>query len=120
MDESLPRRCMLRSRTDFERLFGHGRSRQGKYVVINYLPWTGQSEGDEFRAAFVCGRRIGHAVIRNRQKRRMREIVRRHKDVCAGLEFIVVAKHAILQASYEKLQADLVGVLSQIQQKVRL
>ena len=60
-----------------------------------------QTESDAaLRVGFVTSRRVGGAVVRNRVRRRLREIVRRHQhEVMAGLWLVVVARPAAARAS---------------------
>ena len=60
-----------------------------------------------FRAGFVTSRRIGGAVVRNRVRRRLREIVRRHQhEIIPGLWIVLVARAAAAQASSAALEDE--------------
>jgi ribonuclease P protein component len=59
------------------------------------------------RAAAVVSRRVGSAVIRNRVKRRLREIYRLQRpSLSAGLLIVVTAKPAAATASSTALLAE--------------
>lgn len=117
--ESLPKHSIIRHKSDFDRLFGNGRTRQGAYVYVHFASLTDAASPDLFKVGLVCGKRIGVAAVRNRYKRRMREIIRRNKPACAGLEVMIVAKPTILQSTYEGLRADIQDVLQRIRGKGR-
>jgi ribonuclease P protein component len=55
------------SKPDVARVMGAGRRLAGRRMVVYVAP------GEGTRAAFVCGRRIGGSVVRNRARRIMRE-----------------------------------------------
>ena len=60
-----------------------------------------------FRAGFVTSRRLGSAVVRNRVRRRLRELVRRHQqEVRANFWIVVIAKSEAARASYHALQDE--------------
>ncbi len=63
--------------------------------------------GEPFRAGFVTSKRVGPAVVRNRVRRRLREIVRRHQhEIRPGLWLVCVARPAAAQASYQALEDE--------------
>ena len=66
--------------------------------VENSGPW---------RAGFVTSGRLGGAVVRNRVRRRLREIVRRHQhELRQGFWFVIVARHEAATASYGALEDE--------------
>ena len=60
-----------------------------------------------WRAGFVTSDRLGGAVARNRVRRRLREIVRRHQnDVRQGFWFVIIARREAATASYGALEDE--------------
>lgn len=60
-----------------------------------------------FRAGFVTSKRIGTAVIRNRVRRRLRDIVRTQQGkLREGFWFVVIARPAAAAASYQALKDE--------------
>ncbi len=64
-------------------------------------------EGDPGRVAFAAPKRIGHAVVRNRSKRVMREAARALGLPAAGRDMILFATRATATARPEELRAAL-------------
>ncbi len=60
-----------------------------------------------FRAGFVTSKRIGSAVVRNRVRRRLRAIVRKHQDELRNEIWVVtIARSAAARASYQALEDE--------------
>ena len=78
--------------------------RQGRYwsnqlLVVRALP----NELESSRFGFVVRGRVGKAVVRNRVKRRLREIVRR-EPVDAGWDVVFIARVKIAQVPFPEVQ----------------
>jgi ribonuclease P protein component len=59
------------------------------------------------RAGFVASRRIGGAVVRNRVRRRLREIVRKHQhELRGGFGIVLVARRDAAIANYRALEHE--------------
>jgi ribonuclease P protein component len=65
------------------------------------------------RFAFAAGKRVGKAVVRNRAKRRMREIVRlRLNDLAPGSDCLFIARPGAAEATYAELEEALTALLT--------
>ncbi len=71
-DCRLPRSRILRSRLDFQRIKAEGKRQAGAYLVCNYMIRPGETR----MAGFIVPKACGNAVVRNRIKRRLRELYR--------------------------------------------
>lgn len=64
-------------------------------------------DAENFRAGFVTSKRIGQAVVRNRVRRRLREIVRLHQhELREGFWLVVIARPPAARASYAQLEDE--------------
>ena len=102
---SFPKENHLRLRRDFNIVYELGKWYQGKYFsVIIYIP----EESFGLKAGFSVRKKIyKRAVDRNKIKRRMREIVRLHKnELLKSLWLIIHARSNTLKASYKELNKD--------------
>jgi ribonuclease P protein component len=110
--ESFPRRERLRRRNDFLRCYREGRRRHGELVVLHALA----NGTDAPRLGLTVGRKVGGAVVRNRVKRRVREIYRRwsERSRLPGLDLVVHAKPPAGSASFAELEKELERLLSSL------
>ena len=60
---------------------------------------------DHNRIGYTVSSKLGHAVVRNRIRRRLREIYRLNSEkIISGMDIVVVARHKSVNAPYEKLE----------------
>ncbi len=61
------------------------------------------------RFGLTVTKKTGHAVIRNRIRRRLREAIRTHAadDMSGGNDYVIVGRADILEASFDRLKAEL-------------
>lgn len=56
------------------------------------------------RVGITTGKKLGHAVIRNRARRRLREVYRLNEALFKpGFDIVVVARHKCVTADFQKL-----------------
>jgi ribonuclease P protein component len=97
----------LTRKADFEAVYKKGGSWAGREIVIRVLP-----NGLEIsRYGFVVSRRVGKAVVRNRVKRRLREIVRQ-SPLRSGWDIVIIARVAAAPAGYAALERSVKSLLS--------
>jgi ribonuclease P protein component len=97
----------LTSNADFQRVYDGGRSWVSREVIVRALP----SGLDATRCGFTVGRRIGKAVVRNRIKRRLREILR-HFPLPVGWDIIVIARAPAARTDFHNLKSTVRDLLS--------
>ena len=100
----------------FRRLYQKGRSAANKYLVL-YCRKNGSKEN---RIGLTVSTKLGHAVVRNRVRRRLREIYRLHEfQFQPGWDIVVVARSRAVDVPYRKLEgaylslAEKLGLLKQ-------
>lgn len=98
----LPGRHRLRRNADIRRVHREGR-RCHHPLLILFVSANGQ---DASRFAISVSRRIGKAVVRNRCRRRVREVIRRRLDcIEPGRDCLLVARTGLPSASFDEIEA---------------
>jgi ribonuclease P protein component len=101
---SLPRVRRLTRATEYERVKRGGLVQRGKLLTLSA---TAVENSGLFRIGLITSRRLGSAVVRNRVRRRLREIVRQHQhDLRQDLWIVVIAKSDATNASYRELEDE--------------
>jgi ribonuclease P protein component len=104
----------IKSKADFEELFSTGRRISTRNILA--LIATNNNERDHYgRVAFVAGKRLGSAPLRNRAKRVMREAARATGAPWRGFDVILIARSTTAHASVEANRADMVKVVAQLE-----
>ena len=72
------------------------------------------------RVGITTGKKLGHAVVRNRARRRLREVYRLNEQLFKpGYDIVVVARHRCVTADFQKLTkgylslAEKAGILAE-------
>ena len=91
----------LRRAAEFSAVYNRGRAWSGPRIVVKIL----HSRSHTVRFGFAVGKKLGGAVIRNRVKRRLRDIVRQ-LPVVHGWDVVVIAKAPAVAATYEQLRGE--------------
>lgn len=91
--------CALKLNHIFRRLYntkGYANSMLVLYVRKN--------RSEQNRVGITVGKKLGHAVVRNRVRRRLREVYRLNESrFRPGWDIVVVARTRCIQAPFEKL-----------------
>lgn len=91
----------MKNNYEFRRLYSKGASAAAPYLVL-YARKTGRGTS---HLGITVSTKVGKAVVRNRVRRRIREIYRLHEhELCRGLQLVIVARNRAAGASYAQLE----------------
>ena len=95
-------RGTLKKNSDFRRLYAKGKSDVTPYLVV----YTRPNRLGENRLGYTVSVKLGHAVVRNRVRRRLREIYRLNApQLRQGHDIVIVARSRAVGSEYRKLNA---------------
>ena len=104
----------LKENYEFRRLYAKGKNGATPCIAL----YCRRRKGGENRLGFTVGKKVGNAVMRNRVRRRLREIYRLHEDrLSPGYDVVVVARTRAAFSTYRQLDdsflrlADRLGLL---------
>lgn len=99
-----PKSARLALSSEFARVRTEGKSIAGRYLIMGVYR-SGQDEAA--RTGLITSRRVGNAVLRNRVRRRLREIVRLERaNLRPGHWVVLVARAAAAKTDSARLRAE--------------
>jgi ribonuclease P protein component len=117
-----PRQSLVGARlakhADYQRAYAASRKRQSASMSWFLAPQSPVGIVAETpsgpRVGLTAGKVLGKAHERNRIKRRMKEVLRRHLDLLPpGCDLILHPRRVVLTMEFKKLEAEMVRILQQ-------
>ena len=115
----LTRRQTMKRASEFAMVRAEGSSAAGRFLVLSTAPLPRQQANEaaihESRFGIITTRKLGHAVVRNTLRRRVREIVRAHGEpLSTGRYVVVIPRIHAVTASYEQLEHDIIKQMKRL------
>ena len=109
--QKFPRDVRLVRRSEFDAVYRAGKRRSSSHFTVflraNELPLS--------RFGFSIKKALGGAVVRNRMRRRLRELVRCHRqEISAGWDIVIHPKISVAQTPLPALTQDLLRLLKDL------
>ncbi|MEG2657916.1 MAG: ribonuclease P protein component, partial [Clostridiales bacterium] len=101
----------LKKRKDFTKTYKKGRSVNGKSIILCYRRTTKPC----FRIGFTVSKKVGNAVVRNKVRRRLKEIVRLNQECFANnYDYIFIARSIAKKTSYLDLEKEMLSLVKRV------
>ena len=101
----------LKGNASFRRLYHRGASAANRCLVM----YCGRNRSRKNRVGLTVSAKLGHAVVRNRIRRRLREIYRLHeRQIARGYDLVVVSRVRARTADYHQLEAAFLSACAQL------
>ncbi|HYN20184.1 MAG TPA: ribonuclease P protein component [Thermoanaerobaculia bacterium] len=108
VSERFARDDRLRKRREFEECYASGIRVSGRFLQVFVMPEEGRP-----RLGISVPKRVGGAAVRNRVRRRLREIFRRNRTILGlvGMRIVVNARPSSGGARFTELREDYASLL---------
>jgi ribonuclease P protein component len=106
-----PREARLLRRSEYDAVYRGGKRRSSPHFTLFLRP----NELPLSRFGFSIKKALGGAVLRNRIRRRLRELVRTHRqEIPAGWDFVMHPKSSVGNAPLPALAAELLRLVNNL------
>ncbi len=100
----LPPALRMKAAGDFARVRAQGASFPGRFVVLSVLR---DAQAMPFRFGLVTSKKVGGAVVRNRIRRRLRQVIQEEQmQLAEGLLLVIIARWRAPEATVADLCQD--------------
>jgi len=105
---TFPREARLVRKSEFDAVYSTGKRRSNAHFTVflraNELPLS--------RFGFSIKKALGGAMVRNRMRRRLREMVRCHREeIPAGWDIVIHPKRSVAKAPFAAMTAGFLRLL---------
>lgn len=98
-------------KAEFDAVYRAGKRRSSSHFTVFFRA----NEQPQSRFGFSIKKALGGAVVRNRIRRRLREMVRCHRlEIPAGWDIVIHPKSSVASAAFAALAADLLRLLKSV------
>lgn len=107
----------LTKREYFDKVYRHGKSTANHQFVLYY---KARPEQETFRLGVSVSKKLGNAVVRNRIRRMLKEIVRLNAArIPGGYDLIIIARKPAAEMDYHDMEKSVLHVLKRASLLVR-
>ena len=107
----LKRSQTMKRASEFAMVRSEGKSEAGRFLILSTAPLP-EGADKPSRFGIITTKRIGHAVLRNTLRRRVREILRAHGEpLSMGLCVVIVVRNRAAMTDYAGLEKDFLKLL---------
>ena len=112
--KSLKNPLSIKENFEFRRLYRKGKSAAGRLFILYARP----RQVPGLRLGITVSVKVGGAVIRNRIRRRVRGVFRRHgSELKGGYDVIAVARGASAEADFSPMEEELFRLMDKLEMR---
>lgn len=98
----------LKKNKDFRRVYNHGRSYADRRLIL----YLSKNNYGGTRIGFSVSKKVGKAVIRNKVRRKLKEISRLNREkIKKGFDVIIIARPVVADCTYREMEKSFIWLL---------
>ena len=108
--------CSIKQNYEFRRVYNAGKSGATGLIAV----YCKRGRPGVSRLGVTVGTKVGKAVIRNKVRRRLKEIYRLHEpELRRGFDIVIVARVKSRGATYRQLEKDFLRLADKLDLRVK-
>lgn len=101
---------IVKEAKEFDKIIHKGKYNKNKYFIL----YNNESENNYPRFGIAVGKKTGNAVMRNKQKRKIRTIIDKNKKTFPNhRDYIIIMKGSALTLSFSKMEQELINLIKE-------
>lgn len=101
---------IIKSSEEYTEIINKGKSTKNKYYSIYY-----RKNDKNSRYGITIPKKLGIAVLRNKTKRRIKNIIDNNKNsVQNSYDYVIIVKKGILELTYQEMEMELLKLMKNI------
>lgn len=109
------KRFLIKKNKEYRQIYNEGISLANRYAVVFVL----KNKLGHNRFGFTVSKKIGKAVERNRVRRRLKEICRKHESLFTdGYDYVFIARKGIEELNYKSIVDCVENLAYRINKKI--
>ena len=113
-DQKLPKKEVISKQDEFRDILEGGKRWHGSCLRFFFLG------SEERRIGFAVSKHLGKAVTRNRIKRQMREVYRKHKYELGNIRLIMMPQRKMRHFKYQDVEKDMLDFIDILKREARV
>ena len=101
----------IKKSEDIEQVLKKKNSVGNKNYIIYIMK---NSEAKNFRLAMSVSKKLGNAVVRNHQKRLIRQVFTKYKLEIQSFDIFVIARHNSINLTYSEVESNIAYLIKKI------
>ena len=105
---------IIKASDEFTEIKNTGKTKKNKYYSIYY-----RKNDEKNRYGITIPKKLGIAVLRNKTKRRVKNIIDKNKkSIQNGYDYVIIVKKGILELAYSDMEIELLNLIKSIGDKI--
>ena len=101
---------IIKSSREYTEIINLNKSKKNKYFSIYY-----RKNNKDNRYGITVPKKTGTAVIRNKTKRRIKNIIDNNKKVVHnGYDYVIIIRKGIIELTYQEMEKELLSLMKNI------
>lgn len=101
---------IIKSSDEYTEIINQGKTKKNKYYSIYY-----RKNNNINRYGITIPKKLGIAVLRNKTKRRIKNIIDQNKNtIQKGYDYVIIVKKGILELTYLDMERELLKLMKSI------